>query len=153
MADLYFKIGRIREAVTAAQDQIKKNPNDIAAHQLLGKVYLRSLGDMQGPQANEMLQLAIGEYEKLAQLKPKDLETHLLLGQLYGLNNDTAKAEEEFKLAQGLDSNSEDAVLNMARLYMRAGRVRSRLPMRSRPSPPMTAARVSASRSPIATIS
>jgi tetratricopeptide (TPR) repeat protein len=121
LADLYFKIGRIREAVTSAQDQIKKNPNDIAAHQLLGRVYLRSLGDMQGPQANEMLQLAIAEYKKLAQLQPKDLETHLLLGQLYGLNHETAKAEAEFKLAQGLDSNSEDAVLNMARLYSEQG--------------------------------
>ena len=121
LADLYFKIGRIREAVTSAQDQIKKNPNDLAAHQLLGKVYLRSLGDMQGPQANEMLQLAIGEYQKLAQLEPKNVETHLLLGQLYGLNKDTAKAEAEFKLAEGIDGNSEDAVLNMARLYSEQG--------------------------------
>ncbi len=121
LADLYFKIGRIREAVTSAQDQVKKNPNDIAAHQLLGKVYLRSLGDMQGPQASEMLQLAIVEYQKLAQLQPKDLETHLLLGQLYGLNKDTAKAEAEFKQAQALDGNSEEAVLSMARLYSEQG--------------------------------
>src|SRR5271170_7716693 len=32
LADLYFKIGRIREAVTAAQDQVSKNPDDIEAH-------------------------------------------------------------------------------------------------------------------------
>ena len=121
LADLYFKIGRIREAVTAAQEQAKKDPSDIAPHELLGKVYLRSLGDMQGPQANEMLQLAIAEYEKLAQLKPKDLETHLLLGQLYGLNHDSAKAEAQFKLARTLDNNSEDAVINMARLYAEQG--------------------------------
>ncbi len=121
LADLYFKLGRIREAVTAAQDQIKRDPNDLEAHQLLGKVYLRSLNDMQGPQANEMLQLAIAEYEKLAQLQPKDVDTHLLLGQLYGLNHDTAKAQAQFKLAQGLDSNSEEAVLNMARLYTEEG--------------------------------
>ncbi len=121
LADLYFKIGRIREAVTAAQDQVKKDPNDIAAHTLLGKVYLRSLGDMQGAQTAEMLQLAIGEYEKLAQLKPNDVETHLVLGQLYGFHHDTAKAEAQFKLAQGLDGNSEDAVLNMARLYDEEG--------------------------------
>jgi len=121
LADLYFKIGRIREAVNSAQDRVKKNPNDIEAHTLLGKVYLRSLGDMQGPQSAQMLQLAIGEYETLAKLKPKDLETHLLLGQLYGLNHDNAKAEAEFKIAQGLDSNSEEAVLNMARLYAEQG--------------------------------
>lgn len=121
LADLYFKIGRIREAVTAAQDQVKKNPNDLAAHTLLGKVYLRSLGDMQGAQSTEMLQLAIAEYEKLAQLEPNKVENHLLLGQLYGLNHDSAKAEAEFKAAQKIDSNSEEVVLNMARLYSEQG--------------------------------
>ncbi len=121
LADLYFKLGRIREAVTAAQEQILKDPNDLAAHTLLGKVYLRSLGDMQNQQSGEMLSLAIAEYEKLVELKPDNVETHLLLGQLYGLNHDSAKAEAQFKAAQKLDSNSEEVVLNMARLYGEQG--------------------------------
>jgi Flp pilus assembly protein TadD len=121
LANLYFKIGRIREAVTAAQDQVSKNPNDVEAHSLLGQVYLRSLGDMQSQQSGQMLQLAIAEYEKLIQLKPNDVETHLLLGQLYGLNHDSAKAEAQFKEAQKIDSNSEEVALNMARLYSEEG--------------------------------
>jgi tetratricopeptide (TPR) repeat protein len=121
LADLYFKIGRIREAVTAAQDQVNKHPEDFEAHALLGKVYLRSLGDMQNAQSGQMLQLAIAEYEKLAQLKPNDVETRLLLGQLYSLNHDSAKAEAQFKAAQGIDAGSEDVVLNMARLYSEQG--------------------------------
>ncbi len=121
LADLYFKLGRIREAVAAAQEQVNKNPSDIEAHTLLGKVYLRSLGDMQTQQSGDMLQLAIAEYEKIAQLKPGDVETHLLLGQLYGLNHDSAKAEAQFKIAQKLDSGSEEVMLNMARLYSEQG--------------------------------
>ena len=121
LADLYFKIGRIREAVSAAQDQVNKHPDDFEAHSLLGKVYLRSLGDMQSAQSGQMLQLAIAEYEKLAQLKPNDVETRLLLGQLYGLNHDSAKAEAQFKAAQGIDAGSEEVVLNMARLYSEQG--------------------------------
>ncbi len=121
LADLYFKLGRIREAVTAAQQQVAKNPDDLQAHELLGKVYLRSLGDMQTQQSGEMLQLAVAEYEKLVQLKPNDIETHLLLGQLYGLNHDSAKAEAQFKTAQKLDPNSEEVVLNIARLYTEQG--------------------------------
>jgi len=117
LADLYFKIGRIPEAVNAAKDQVKRNPNDIEAHTLLGQVYLRSLGDMQGAQSGEMLKLAIAEYETIARLKPDDVETKLLLGQLYALNQDHAKAEAEFKDAQKIDANSEEVVLNMARLY------------------------------------
>ena len=121
LAELYFKVGRIREAVTTAQEQVKKYPDDIEAHTLLGKVYLRSLGDMQNAQSSQMLQLAIGEYEKLAALKPSDVETRLLLGQLYGLNHDSVKAEAEFKAAQKIDANSEEVVLNMARLYGEQG--------------------------------
>ncbi|MEO6911256.1 MAG: tetratricopeptide repeat protein, partial [Edaphobacter sp.] len=121
LADLYFKIGRIREAVSVAQDRVTKDPNDVDAHMLLGKVYLRSLGDMQTPQSGQILKLAIAEYEKLVQLKPKDVETHLLLGQLYGLNHDSTKAEAQFKEAQKLDANSEEVALNMARLYSEEG--------------------------------
>jgi tetratricopeptide (TPR) repeat protein len=121
LASLYFKIGRIREAVSTAQDRVAKDPNDIGAHELLGKVYLRSLGDTQTPQSGQVLKLAITEYEKLAELKPKDVETHLLLGQLYGLNHDSTKAEAQFKDAQKVDANSEEVALNMARLYGEEG--------------------------------
>jgi tetratricopeptide (TPR) repeat protein len=121
LAELYFKLGRIREAVTAAQEEIKRNPNDLEAHQLLGRIYLRSLGDSQGAQSADMLKLAIAEYERITELKPDDLEGRLLLGQLYGLNHDTAKAEQQFKQAQRIDANSEDVVLNMARLYSEQG--------------------------------
>lgn len=123
IANLYFRLGRIREAVSAAQDQVTKHPDDVEAHTLLGRVYLRSLDDRQGqgPQSQEMLGAAIKEYETIAQLKPTDVETHLLLGQLYGLNHDSAKAEGQFKLAQALDPNSEEVVLSMARLYNEQG--------------------------------
>ncbi|MFY9747844.1 MAG: tetratricopeptide repeat protein, partial [Acidobacteriaceae bacterium] len=32
LAELYFRTGRIREAVVAAQDRIKQDPNDLDAH-------------------------------------------------------------------------------------------------------------------------
>lgn len=121
LANLYFRLGRIREAVSAAQDQINKHPDDVDAHMLLGHVYLRSLGDGQNPQSGEMLQAAIKEYETIAKLKPNDVETHLLLGQLYGLAHDSAKAETEFKAAQKIDPNSEEVVLSIARLYSEQG--------------------------------
>jgi tetratricopeptide (TPR) repeat protein len=121
IANLYFRLGRIREAVSAAQDQVTKHPDDVEAHELLGRVYLRSLGDGQGPQANDMLQASIKEYEKIVVLKPNDLEIRLLLGQLYGLNHDSAKAEAQFKAAQHIDNTSEEVVLSMARLYSEQG--------------------------------
>ena len=122
LAELYFKTGRVRDAVLAAQDMIKKDPNSLEAHKLLGRIYLRSLGDVQNNSPSEkMLDLAIEEYNKIVQIKPNDIEDRLLLGQLYSLNHNSAKAEEQFKIAQKIDPNSEDVVLNLARLYSESG--------------------------------
>ena len=121
LAELYFRIGRVQDAINTAKEQIKRNPNDAEAHTLLGQIYVRSLGDMHGQQSSQVLQLAIAEYETIAKLKPTDVEPKLLLGQLYALSQDSAKAEAQFKAAQNLDANSEDAVLNMARLYSEQG--------------------------------
>jgi len=121
LADLYFRLGRIREAIEAAQDQIKTDPNNLQAHTLLGRVYLRSLGDGATPQSGEMMQLAIHEYEIIVQLQPDSVENHLLLGQLYALDHDNAKAEAQFKAAQLADPNAEEATLSLARLYTDQG--------------------------------
>lgn len=122
LAELYFKTGRVRDAVLAAQDMIKKDPNSLEAHKLLGRIYLRSLGDVQNNSPSEkMLDLAIEEYNKIVQIQPNDIEDRLLLGQLYSLNHNSAKAEEQFKTAQKIDPNSEDVVLNLARLYSESG--------------------------------
>ncbi len=121
LADLYFRVGRIKEAVQVAQDQEKKNPNDLDAHRLLGRIYFRSLGDLQNGQQAQMVGLAIAEYETLVKLEPDSTENHLLLGQLYELNHDSPKAEAQFKAAQALDSGSEESMLNLARLYSEQG--------------------------------
>src|SRR5215467_2009702 len=101
LAELYAKTGRIHDAVVEAQDILKRDSNNLEAHKLLGRIYLRSLGDMQ--QANSgsqtMLKLAIEQYEQIIKLEPDSVDDHLLLGRLYRLNNDLQKAEAEFKTA------------------------------------------------------
>ena len=122
LADLYFKTGKIKEAIVAAQDLLKKDPNNLDAHKLLGRIYLRSLGDGQsGGPSGQVLQLAIDEYTKIVALEPNSIEDRLLLGQLYSVNHDSAKAEEQFKAAQKIDPGSEEVILNLARLYSEEG--------------------------------
>jgi tetratricopeptide (TPR) repeat protein len=122
LAELYLRTGRVRDAVLAAQDILKTEPNNLDAHKLLGRVYLQSLGNVQnGGPSEKVLQLAITEYTKIVELQPNDIESRLLLGQLYTLGHDTPHAEEQFKAAQKIDPNSEDVVLNLARLYSDSG--------------------------------
>src|SRR5207245_7180143 len=127
LAELYVKTGRIRDAVLEAQDIIKRDPNNLEAHKLLGRIYLRSMGDIQaGSQGGgqNVLKLAIEQYEQIVKLDtdPANLvDDHLLLGRLYRLNNDLQKAENEFKTALKLQPDSEEAVTTLAYLYNEEG--------------------------------
>ncbi len=122
LAELYVKTGRIRDAVLEAQDIIKRDPKNLEAHKLLGRIYLRSLGDMpSGSGTDNVLKLAIEQYEQIVQIEPDSVDDHLLLGRLYRLNNDLIKAEQQLKIAIKLDPGSEEAVTTLAMLYTDEG--------------------------------
>lgn len=126
LADLYFRTGRVHEAEATARGLLKTSPNDIDAHKLLGRLYLRQLSEAQNavssssPSGNTLDQ-AIAEYEKIVSLEPKDVEDRMVLGQLYTVKHQPQKAEEQFKTAQSIDPDSEEVVLNLARLYAESG--------------------------------
>lgn len=122
LAELYAKTNRIRDAVIEAQNILKRDPSNLDARKLLGRIYLRSLGDMQaGTQSQEILRLAIEQYEQIVRLEPKAVDSHLLLGRLYILNKEMGKAEASFKTAVHLQPDSEEAVTNLAYLYNEQG--------------------------------
>jgi len=139
LAELYARTGRIRDAVLEAQDILKRDPNNLEAHRLLGRIYLRSLGDIQsGNGSQNVLKLAIEQYEQIVKVDPESVDDHLLLGRLYRLDNELQKAENEFKTAVKLDPDSEEAVTTLAYLYNeegdtgRAAQVLSSIPDASR---------------------
>ncbi len=124
LAELYVKTGRIRDAVLEAQEIIKRDPNNLEAHKLLGRIYLRSLGDLPGGGNNgsdNVLKLAIEQYEQIVKIEPNSVDNHLLLGRLYRLNNDLQKAENELKTAVKLDPDSEEAITTLSLLYTDEG--------------------------------
>lgn len=116
LADLYFRTGQEKLAIEAAQAEISRNPDSLPAHKLLGRIYLRALGDSQGPPRAQTLQAAIAEYTRIVQLEPGNIEDHLLLGQLYSFAKDSVHAQQQFAEAQKIDPHSEEVVLNMARI-------------------------------------
>jgi len=128
LADLYFRTGHVHDAEVTAHNLIKNTPNDLDAHKLLGHIYLRQLSDASNsvsstsPSGN-VLDQAIGEFEKVVSLQPKDIEDRMVLGQLYTVKHEPKKAEEQFKTAQAIEPDSEEVVLNLARLYAESGDV------------------------------
>jgi tetratricopeptide (TPR) repeat protein len=128
LADLYFRTGRFHDAETTARELLKTSPDDLEAHKQLGRIYLRLLSEGQNatsPSAltESALTMAIAEFEKIVALQPNSIEDRMVLGQLYTVKHEAKKAEEQFKTAQAIEPDSEDVVLNLARLYAESGDV------------------------------
>ena len=128
LADLYFRTGRVQDAAVTARALLKSAPDDIDAHRLLGRIYLRQLGEQDNgaspaTPSDTVLDQAIAEFQKIVALQPASVEDHMVLGQLYTVKHLPDKAEAEFKTAQAIEPESEDVVLNLSRLYAESGDV------------------------------
>ena len=126
LAELYFRTGRARDAEATARELLQTSPNDVDAHKLLGRIYLRQLGEQQNAVSSasasgNALDQAISEFEKIVALQPKSVEDHMVLGSLYSVKHLGAKAEEQYKIAQSIEPESEEVVLNLARIYVESG--------------------------------
>jgi tetratricopeptide (TPR) repeat protein len=94
LADLYFRTGQVHDAESTARNLLKSSPNDIDAHRLLGRIYLRQLSEAQNavssssPNGNTLDQ-AIAEFEKIVSLDPSSVEDRMVLGQLYTVKHQT----------------------------------------------------------------
>src|SRR5580700_7893456 len=65
LTDLYIQSGRLKDAVTEAEDILKHEPNNLDARRILGRIYTRMIGDTQGKVNEEMLRAATEQYQKI----------------------------------------------------------------------------------------
>lgn len=122
LAELYFQMGRIADAVRDTEEVLKINPDQREAHRLLAHIYWRNLGQSQPDQVTkESLGKAILHFEALSRIDPKDVDNDLMLGRLYRLNNQGDKAEEVFKRILKSSPDSKPALDGLAQLYFDHG--------------------------------
>ncbi len=126
LADLYFGTGHAREAESTVRLLLKSAPDNLDAHRLLGRIYLRQLSQGENTPASisatgNTLDQAIAEYEKIVALEPGSVDDRVVLGQLYTVKHESKRAEEQFLAALAIAPDSEEAVLNLARLYAAKG--------------------------------
>ena len=72
---------------------------------------------------------ALDAYQKAAVLTPKDPEPHLSAGLLRERRKDFSGAEAEYKQVLVLDPRSNEAVIGLTNIYMKAGRVAEAEPL------------------------
>lgn len=122
LAEMYWKAQRVHEAVTEAQDLLKRDPNDLPTRRLLGRIYLRSLGDLSSTAQSDMAQRAIEQYKEVYRLDPTDSESALWLARLYRLRNEHDKAEEVLRSLLKEDPENEPAVEQLTQLLLDGGK-------------------------------
>src|SRR5271167_80114 len=122
LAEMYWKAQRVHEAVTEAQDLLKRDPNDWQTRRLLGRIYLRSLGDLSSSAQSEMAARAIEQYKEVYRLDPTDSESALWLARLYRLRNEHDKAEEVLRSLLKQDPENEAAVEQLTQLLLDEGK-------------------------------
>jgi tetratricopeptide (TPR) repeat protein len=123
LAEMYWKAQRTHEAVTEAQALLKRDPSDLQSRRLLGRIYLRSLGDFSaGNGQSEVVERAIEQYAEIYRLDPTDSESALWLARLYRLRNDHDKAEDVLRGMLKEDPDNEPAIEQLTQLLLDEGK-------------------------------
>ncbi len=123
LAEMYWKAQRTREAVNEAREILKRDPDNLQSRRLLGRIYLRSLGDVSaGNGQPETVNRAIEQFAEINRLDPSDTESALWLARLYRLKNEHDKAEEVLRNILKTDPENEAAVEQLTQLLMDGGK-------------------------------
>ena len=123
LAEMYWKAQRIHDAVAEAQEILKRDPDNVQSRRLLGRIYLRSLGDVSSSNGQpETVNRAIEQYREINRLDPSDTESALWLARLYRLKNEHDKAEQVLRSILKTDPESEPTVEQLTQLLMDEGK-------------------------------
>jgi tetratricopeptide (TPR) repeat protein len=114
LSDLYSQSGRMRDGQNDGEQAIKQNPNDLAAHRILARIYVRQIDAQRGRVNEQMLRQATQEYQKITELAPKDANAWVWLGRLQSASQNTDAAERAFRKALDLEPDNEDGLTGLA---------------------------------------
>jgi tetratricopeptide (TPR) repeat protein len=114
LSDLYSQSGRMRDGQTDAEQAIKQNPSDLAAHRVLARLYVRQIDAQRGRVNETMLRQATQEYQKITELAPKDADAWVWLGRLQSASQKMDEAERAFRKALEIDPENEDGLTGLA---------------------------------------
>lgn len=123
LAEMYFVAQRIRDAVTEAQQILRRDPSNLPTRRLLARIYIRSLGDL-SKSADEQatVALALEQLKQIVRLDPTDVESALWLARLDRLAGEQDEAEKVLRGILAGDPNNESALQQLTQLLLDASK-------------------------------
>jgi tetratricopeptide (TPR) repeat protein len=123
LAEIYAKSQHIRDAVEQAQAALKADPNNVDAHRLLARIYVRTLGDLSaGDVQKENLEKAIEQFQAILKIQSDDAYSELWLARLYRFENQHSDAEKVLRNLLQHDPGNGPALEQLSQLLMDEGR-------------------------------
>lgn len=123
LAEIYFQSQHIRDAVIEAQSMLARDPENLGAHRLLARIYVRTLGDMSNTSGqHDTLVKAAEQYAEILRLDPADSDAALWLARLYRLQNDHDKAESVLRTLLAREPENENGVEQLTQLLLDEGK-------------------------------
>ncbi len=123
LAEVYAASQRTDEAIRQAKSALEQDPDNLAAHRLLARIYIHNLGDMNPDSGQkEMISLAVEQLKAVQRLDPTDVESQLWLAHLYGFQNKPEQTEQVLRGILSHSADNEGALEQLSQLYLDEGR-------------------------------
>src|SRR5271154_898489 len=123
LAETRAKAQQLREAIEEARAVLKLDPDNVDAHRLLARIYVRTLGDQSASESQkENLAKAIDEFQAILKIQPDDAYSSLWLARLYRFENRHTDAEKVLRDLLQRDPGNGPALEQLSQLLIDEGR-------------------------------
>ncbi|MGB6482828.1 MAG: tetratricopeptide repeat protein [Candidatus Acidiferrales bacterium] len=123
LAEVYAESQRTPEAMRLANSALQQDPDNLAAHRLLARIYIRQLADTSEDDAQKQtIASAVEQLQAVQRLDPSDVESQLWLARLYGFQNQPQRAEDQLRSVLNHSPENEGALEQLSQLYIEEGR-------------------------------
>ena len=119
LAEMYFIAQRIQDAVSEAQEILRRDPENLSVRRLLVRIYIRSLGDTRDlSRQQSAVALAIDHLKEIIRRDPADNDSALWLARLNRLNNQQDEAEQVLRALLARDPENAAGVDQLTQLLL-----------------------------------
>lgn len=123
LAEIYAESGSTTDAISTADAALQQDPDNLAAHRLLARIYVHQLADATDNDAQKQtIASAVEQLQAVERLDPSNVESQLWLARLYGFQNQPQKEEDQLHGILSRSPDSTGALEQLSQLYLEQGR-------------------------------
>ena len=123
LAEVYAAMQHTDDALREANAALAQDPNNLAAHRLLARIYVHKLGESDtADNQKQTIASAIEQLLAVQKLDPNDTQSQLWLAHLYSYQDNPGEAERVLRGVLNHSPDNAGALEQLSQLYLSQGR-------------------------------